>query len=181
MGKWLNRLRNASNGIPTKPTKPGSVSSVSAPSDSFQEKAPIELAAVDANEPQPSAWLDCVGRLLSVRPTTLLDGGYLTPCDLVELAGCDARLVAETIRSSPTWINRPHPVEPHVERIVEIETQQPVICTAATATHVWRTARDHFYDHLMDCSNCHAPLGRYCQAGAERRAAYSNTPMEPTQ
>ena len=58
MGKWLNRLRNASNGIPTKPTKPSSVSSVSAPSDSFQEKAPGELVASAAKDQSPSsAWL----------------------------------------------------------------------------------------------------------------------------
>lgn len=58
---------------------------------------------------------------------------------------------------------------------------QHFIRTAATATPEWRAARDQFHNHIFgDCPGCHPPTGRYCPTGAELRAIYDTTPMEPT-
>lgn len=56
---------------------------------------------------------------------------------------------------------------------------QHFIRTAATATPEWRAARDQYISHAMTCRGCHAPTGRYCPTGAELRATYDSTPMEP--
>lgn len=52
--------------------------------------------------------------------------------------------------------------------------------TAATASPAWLAARDAYLSHAMTCRACHAPISRHCPAGAELRATYENTPMEPT-
>ncbi len=52
--------------------------------------------------------------------------------------------------------------------------------SAATASPAWRVARDQYLNHAMTCRACHPPTGRYCPAGAELRAVYNDTPMEPT-
>ncbi|XOC01555.1 hypothetical protein ACMC9K_20630 [Pseudomonadota bacterium DY0742] len=133
------------------------------------------LAAPAALPPPSSAWLARVARLLGTRPAELLDGGYLEQHDLVELAGSDAALVAETIRSSPTWIYRATPPASPVTREEATEPQRTVH-TAATASVNWLTARDQFYQHLMTCRACHAPAGRYCPSGSDLRQHYNNTP-----
>lgn len=53
---------------------------------------------------------------------------------------------------------------------------QHFVRTAATATPEWLAARDQYLSHVMTCSACHAPTGRYCPAGAELRATYDATP-----
>ncbi|WP_455229835.1 hypothetical protein [Geopseudomonas aromaticivorans] len=254
MGRWLDRLRKVPEGIPTKPTKPGSVSFVSTPSGHFQKKAPVELVAVAANDPQSSAWLHLlaladgrviqragnlstarveeearlqygddllavvavpgferplteaeivkalaggtlaapepqpasssvwlarVARLLGTRPAVLLEGGHLQQHDLAELAGTDASQVADTIRTSPAWLNRPQRVEQSVERIVEEEVEpQRAVHTAATASPAWREADAAFSSHLMACRACHAATGRYCEVGADLRQRYRDTPTD---
>lgn len=136
------------------------------------------LAAPTTLPPPSSAWLARVARLLGTRPAELLEGGYLEQHDLVELAGSDAALVAETIRSSPTWLNRAaSPVPPSKVMPVEEDTEsQRTVHTAATASVDWLTARDQFYQHLMTCRACHAPAGRYCPSGSDLRQHYNNTP-----
>ena len=64
-------------------------------------------------------------------------------------------------------------------------TEQPAtyptrhVLTAATASPEWRQSRDQYISHLMACRACYAPTARYCAAGAELRAQYDRTPMEP--
>ncbi|MNF92236.1 hypothetical protein D3C85_1228270 [compost metagenome] len=57
---------------------------------------------------------------------------------------------------------------------------QRIVRTAATASPAWLAARDQYLSHAMTCRACHAPTGRHCPAGAELRATYDTTPMEPT-
>lgn len=124
---------------------------------------------------QPSsAWLVRVARMLGIQPAELLEGGYLDQHDLAELAGTDPEQVADTIRSSPAWINRPQRVEPPVvESAAEKDAQpQRTIRTAATASPEWLAARDQFVGHVMACRACYAPLSRYCEAGAELHQKY---------
>lgn len=59
--------------------------------------------------------------------------------------------------------------------------QQHIVKTAATASPEWRQTRDQHINHLMACRACHAPVGRYCPAGAELRQRYDQTPMAPTE
>ncbi|MCY1364026.1 hypothetical protein D9M69_508150 [compost metagenome] len=100
--------------------------------------------------------------------------------DLAELAGTDVAIAADTIRASPAWINRPQRVEQPVEPlIVEAEVKpQRTVHTAATASQAWREADAAYTNHLMSCRDCHAPTGRYCATGADRRATYERTPLE---
>ncbi|MOA41233.1 hypothetical protein D3C78_1631750 [compost metagenome] len=65
------------------------------------------LAAPDPSSPPSSVWLARVARLLGTRPAKLLEGGHLEQHDLAELAGTDEALVADQIRHSPAWLNRP--------------------------------------------------------------------------
>ena len=143
MSKWLDRLRKASKGIPTKPTKPGSVSFVSIPSGHFQNIAPTELPLSLIKEKtrkqQGTDLLALVADLLGTRPALLLEGAYLLECDLVELVDADASQIAYTIRTSPAWINRPQQVGQQIEQIVEEEIElSEIIITAATATPALR-------------------------------------------
>lgn len=138
------------------------------------------LAAPAALPPSSGVWLARVARLLGTRPAELLDGGYLEQHDLVELYGSDAALVAETIRSSPTWLNRAERPVPPAE-VVPVEASaepQCTIHTAATASADWLTARDQLYQHLMTCRACHAPAGRYCPSGSDLRQHYNDTSQE---
>lgn len=138
------------------------------------------LAAPAPAPASSSAWLARVARLLGTRPAELLEGRHLEQHDLVELAGIDTTLVADTIRNSPAWINRPPRLEQPVAAIrVEEEAEPPhTVHTAATASSDWRAARDHLYPHLMTCRTCHAPAGRYCAAGTGLREHYDKTPWE---
>ncbi|MDH0424839.1 hypothetical protein [Stutzerimonas stutzeri] len=138
------------------------------------------LTAPAALPPPSSAWLARVARLLGTRPAELLDGGHLEQHDLVELAGSDAALVAETIRRSPAWVNRVvPPATPVAVMPVEEGTEpQRTIHTAATASVDWLTARDQLYQHLMTCRACHAPAGRYCPSGSDLRQRYNDTSQE---
>lgn len=64
---------------------------------------------------------------------------------------------------------------------VEAASEPPrIMRTAATASPVWLAARDTYLSHVMSCRTCHAPTGRHCLVGAELRATYDTTPMEPT-
>lgn len=138
------------------------------------------LVAPAALPPASAVWLARVARLLGTRPAELLDGGYLEQHDLVELAGSDAAQVAETIRSSPTWLNRAaRPVPPaKVMPIEEDAEPQRTVHTAATASVDWLTARDQLYQHLMTCRACHAPAGRYCPSGSDLRQHYNDISQE---
>lgn len=138
------------------------------------------LTAPAALPPPSSAWLARVARLLGTRPAELLDGRHLEPHDLVELAGSDATLVAEKIRSSPAWINRVAPPAPPVAvmRVEEEAEPQRTVHTAATASANWLTARDRLYQHLMTCQACHAPAGRYCPSGSDLRQHYNDSSQE---
>lgn len=138
------------------------------------------LTAPAALPPPSSVWLARVARLLGTRPAELLDGGYLEQHDLVELAGSDAAQVAETIRSSPTWINRAAPPTPPVAVMPVEEATEPqrTVHTAATASADWLTARDQLYQHLMTCMACHAPAGRYCPSGSDLRQHYNDISQE---
>lgn len=138
------------------------------------------LAAPAALPAPSSAWLVRVARLLGTRPAELLDGGHLEQHDLIELAGSDAALVAETIRSSPTWINRAAPPTPQIARMPVEEEAKPqrTVDTATTTSVDWLTARNRFYQHLMTCRACHAPAGRYCLSGSDLRQHYNDTSLE---
>lgn len=138
------------------------------------------LAAPASPPPPSSVWLARVARLLGTRPAELLEGGHLEQCDLIELAGTDASQVADTIRSSPAWINRPQRIEQPVERIVEEEEGEPqrTVHTAATASPAWREADAAYTNHLMSCRACHAATGRYCAAGTDLRQHYIVTPRD---
>lgn len=130
--------------------------------------------------PPSSCWLARVARLLGTRPAELLDGGHLEAHDLVELAGSDAALVAETIRSSPAWLNRaarPATLAAVMHVVAETEPQRTVH-TAAMASADWLAARNQFYRHLMICRACHAPTGRYCPSGSELHQHYNDTSQE---
>lgn len=143
-------------------------------------KIEIIAALSAANDPMPSsAWLIRVARLLGTCPDVLLDGGHLEPHDLAELAGTDAGLVADTIRASPAWINRPQRVEQPAEvHVAEEFEPQYTVHTTATASQAWREADAAYINHLMSCRACHAATGRYCVAGLDLRQRYNNTPME---
>ena len=143
-------------------------------------KVEIITALNAANDPMPSsAWLARVARLLGTRPAVLLEGGYLEQHDLAELAGTDAVLLANTIRASPVWMNRPQRVEQPVEvNTAEEGEPQHTVHTAATASQAWREADAVHTNHLMSCRDCHAATGRYCAAGIDLRQRYNNTPME---
>lgn len=61
-----------------------------------------------ATAPAPSTlWLARVARLLAMRPAELLEAGHLEQHDIAEMGGTDTDMVADTIRRSPAWINRP--------------------------------------------------------------------------
>lgn len=67
------------------------------------------------------------------------------------------------------------------ERTAEAASEpQRIVRTAATASPAWLVVRDQYLSHAMTCRACHGPTGRHCPAGAELRATYDNTPMEPT-
>jgi len=146
-------------------------------------KAEIIVALSAANDPMlSSAWLTRVARLLGTRPAVLLKGGHLEQHDLVELAGTDVVLVADTIRASPAWINRPRRVEQQVDARASEEVEpQHTVFTAATASQAWREGAAAYINHLMSCTACHAPTSRYCAAGVDLRQLYNDTPMEASE
>lgn len=124
--------------------------------------------------------------------------------DYLRRAGLTVESVADRLRVSPVErITDPlrHFIREHrAELLAELNaandsthippapapTKQPTayptrhILTAATASPEWRHARDQYINHLMTCRACYAPTGRHCQTGAELRAIYDSTPMEPT-
>lgn len=139
----------------------------------------VELAA--ANDLlSSSVWLARVERLLGARPAVLQEGGHLELHDLIELAGTDAAMVADTIRRSPAWINRPQRAEQAVERFIVEEEVEPqrTVHTAATASPAWREADAAYTNHLMSCHACHAATGRHCEVGADLRQRYRDTPTD---
>ncbi|WP_260465880.1 hypothetical protein [Stutzerimonas xanthomarina] len=74
----------------------------------------------------------------------------------------------------------PAPIQPSAPAAETASEPQHFIRTAATATPEWRAARDQYISHVMTCCACHAPTSCYCPTGAELRAIYDTTPMEPT-
>lgn len=92
------------------------------------------------------------------------------------------RLVESTspqaVADAPPAAPAPTPTPaPAAEAVSE---PQRIVRTAATATPEWRAARDQYLNHVMTCCACHAPTSRHCPVGAELRATYDTTPMEPT-
>lgn len=96
---------------------------------------------------------------------------------LVENASPQAAAEAPPAPAAP----KPAPVarSAGAQRAEAASKPQHFIRTAATATPEWRAARDQYISHAMTCRGCHAPTGRYCPTGAELRATYDSTPMEP--
>ena len=101
-----------------------------------------------------------------------------------------ARTERMPARDSPPLVDHPAEIPPKLrasnqrQRMVTLpqieeapEQPQHLIQTAVTASPEWLAARDAFYHHLMPCRACHAPVGRYCPAGAELRQRYDLTPM----
>lgn len=146
-------------------------------------KIEIIIALNAANDSTlSSAWLARVACLLDSRPDVLLEEGHLELHDLVELADADVVLVADTIRASPAWINRPQRFEQPAETLaVEEVKAQHTISSAATASQAWREADSAHTNHLMRCRDCYATIGRYCAAGVDLRERYNNTPMEASE
>lgn len=139
------------------------------------------VATASVSPPPPSdVWLARVARLLGICPAELLEGGHLEQHDLAELAGTDAALVAETIRRSPAWLNRPPRSEPSAERFIVGKDAEPqrIAHTAATASSEWIEARDQYHAHIFGCRACYALTGRFCAVGATLRQRYDCTPME---
>lgn len=143
-------------------------------------KIEIIIALNAANDSMPwSAWLSRVAHLIKTRPAVLLEEGHLESHDLVELADADVVLVANIIRASPAWIERPRRVEQSAEiHTVEEVKPQHSIHTAAKASQAWREMDAAHTNHLMRCRSCHAPTGRYCAAGIDLRQRYNSTQME---
>lgn len=81
----------------------------------------------------------------------------------------------KAVQKVPTLAS--HATQPPAADEHDGEPQHPIL-TAVTATPEWIAARDAFINHLMACRACHAPLGRYCSDGAERRHAYNSIPLE---
>lgn len=125
-------------------------------------------------------WLFRVARLLGTRPRELLEGRHLEQHDLAGLAGADVTLVAETIRRSPAWLNRPQRSEQSAERFIVEEDAEPqrIAHTAATASSDWIEARDQYHAHIFGCRACYAPTGRFCAVSSGLRQRYDCTPME---
>ncbi len=148
-----------------------------------EHKIEIIIALNAANDSMPpSAWLSRVAGLLGTRPAVLMEEGHLEPHDLVELADADVLLVADTIRASPTWIDRPRRVEQSVEvHAVEEVKSQHIIHTVATASKAWREAAAAYNSHWMSCPDCYAATGRYCVAGIDLRQRYNSTQMETSE
>lgn len=74
----------------------------------------------------------------------------------------------------------PTPIQPSAPAAEATSEPQHIVRTAATVTPEWRATRDRYLSHVMTCCACHAPTRRYCPTGAELRATYDTTPMEPT-
>ncbi len=63
-----------------------------------------------------------------------------------------SNLLADTIRASPAWINRPQRVEQPAEvHATEKLEPQHAVHTAATASQAWREADAEYTNHLMSC------------------------------
>ena len=101
-----------------------------------------------------------------------------------------ARTERMLARDRPPLVDHPAEIPPKLrasnqrQRMVTLpqieeapEQPQHLIQTAVTASPEWLAARDAFHHHLMPCRACHAPVGRYCPAGAELRQRYDLTPM----
>ena len=83
--------------------------------------------------------------------------------------------------ANPTMANRT-PDRPRLV-LVERPAQLPARTygNAAMATPEWRYVRDQYINHLMTCRSCCAPTARHCTTGADLRATYDQTLMEPQQ
>lgn len=126
-----------------------------------------------STEPPPEAlaWLARVARLLECSPDYLLGRGYIEQRDLAELYRTHPSQVVALIRSNPAWA-APAPKRDNPQIEEDPDEPQHFIQTMLTASPECRAARDAFYNHLMPCRACHAPVGRYCPVGDELRQRY---------
>ncbi|WP_137820940.1 hypothetical protein [Pseudomonas sp. D(2018)] len=138
-----------------------------------------ELSATNDPPAEALAWLARVALLLSCEPAYLLERGFIDRHDLAEQYCTRPRFAARLIRSHPAGSPSTSTDHPTNEQ-QDARQPQPVHHSAATASPEWRQARDQYLNHLMPCRRCHAPTGRYCVIGAELRATYDRTPLEPT-
>ena len=128
-------------------------------------------------QPPSAAWLARVARLVGTRPSALLESQHLEQHDLIELAGVDASLVADSIRATQTWSLRQLPIEEQcVQDSQKENAPQHHIETAISRSPEWLVARDNFHRHLLECCACHAPISRYCKTGTKLRQQYEETP-----
>lgn len=128
-------------------------------------------------QPPSAAWLARVARLVGTRPSALLESQYLEQHDLIELAGVDASLVADSIHTTQTWSTRPLLIEEQCVQDTKKESApQHHIETAISRSPEWLLARDQFHTHLMECCACHAPISRYCKTAIKLRQQYKETP-----
>ncbi|VVQ14179.1 hypothetical protein PS934_04060 [Pseudomonas fluorescens] len=138
-----------------------------------------ELSATNDPPAEALTWLARVALRLSCEPAYLLEHGFIDRHDLAEQYCTHPRLAARLIRSHPAWSPSASTDHPTIEQ-QDAGQPQPVHHSTATASPELRQARDQYLNHLMPCRLCHAPTDRYCVIGAELRATYDRTPLEPT-
>ncbi len=140
------------------------------PSEKHRAKVTAQSVASDLS-PEAMAWLARVARLLDCSPDYLLKRGFIDQCDLVEQYHSDPARAVVLVRSNPDWTGPEAVSAPgHVDGADD--PQRGV----HTASPEWIAVRDRYIGHLMTCRGCHAPLGRYCAAGADLCAQYAASP-----
>ena len=133
-----------------------------------------------ANRPKmpPHALLVRVANLLGVHRDYLLEQGFIEPCDLEEQGHADPLAIANLIRTNPRWIDRP---AKHLQGPTTAQEGSgtpkayQTHWTAALASAEWLQARDAFHHHIFSCSECYAPIGRYCDDGLYLKYNFDNT------
>ena len=135
----------------------------------------------------PHTLLVRVANLLGVAKDSLLEQGFIEPCDLEEQAHADPLAIAALIRSDPRWGARDRSTG-----LTRIKTHHSVAAvgqgtpqahaihwTAQIAPVEWTQARDAYLNHLAACPDCWAPIGRYCTEGKALHQHYQSQPKEP--
>tara|TARA_R110000868_G_scaffold86703_1_gene243071 strand:- start:13878 stop:14570 length:693 start_codon:yes stop_codon:yes gene_type:complete len=92
------------------------------------------LAAPSASPAPSGVWLTRISRLLGAQADELLEDGHLEQHDLIELAGIDAIVVADAIRTSPAWINRRQRTKQPVEQNADDENDLYTVHTVFIAS-----------------------------------------------
>lgn len=135
------------------------------------------LGVANDSTAETQAWLARVAYLLECSPAYLLEHGFIDRHDLAEQRRTHPHFVVPLIRSNPAWVlEQPGIPAPSAPGQEYIRAQSSL--TAATTTPEWCRVRDRYINHLMLCSACHAPTGRYCVIATELRQRYDQTPME---